>query len=165
MKFKKNIKPNNIKPKKSSNNKYKSIKKKAGTKPKLKTTNNGRGVPFVRSIIFKQIISFLVPIIGICALGIVSYKNAASALVSNYESSSSQTTTMMQQYIDLIINSQKGSFIPYMVDPNMTKYIKGHFDQFEMANTKSEFVSTFSKYISLNDNIQRIYFRSPFISL
>ncbi|MDY2590024.1 MAG: methyl-accepting chemotaxis protein [Agathobacter sp.] len=158
MKFKKTIKPNNIKPKKSSNNKYKSIKKKAGTKPKLKTTNNGRGVPFVRSIIFKQIISFLVPIIGICALGIVSYKNAASALVSNYESSSSQTTTMMQQYIDLIINSQKGTFIPYMVDSNMTKYIKGHFDEFEMADTKSEFVSTFSKYISLNDNIQSIYF-------
>ena len=86
MKSKKNIKLNNIKPKKSSNNKYKSIKKKAGTKPKLKTTNNGRGVPFVRSIIFKQIISFHVPIIGICALGIVYYKHAASALVSNYES-------------------------------------------------------------------------------
>lgn len=158
MKFKKNIKPNNIKPKKSSNDKYKSIKKKAGKKTQLKTTNNGRGVPFIRSIIFKQIISFLVPIIGICALGIVSYKNASSALVSNYESSSSQTTSMMEQYIDLIINTQKDTFKPYMVDSTMTKYIKDHFDAIEMADVKADFVSTFRNYMALNGNIENIYF-------
>lgn len=154
----KNTKPKNIKPPKSSNDKYKSIKKKAGKKTQLKTTNNGRGVPFIRSIIFKQIISFLVPIIGICALGIVSYKNASSALVSNYESSSSQTTSMMEQYIDLIINTQKDTFKPYMVDSNMTKYIKDHFDAIEMADVKADFVSTFRNYMALNGNIENIYF-------
>lgn len=158
LKSKKNTKPKNIKPKKSSNDKYKSIKKKAGKKTQLKTTNNGRGVPFIRSIIFKQIISFLVPIIGICALGIVSYKNASSALVSNYESSSSQTTSMMEQYIDLIINTQKDTFKPYMVDSTMTKYIKDHFDAIEMADVKADFVSTFRNYMALNGNIENIYF-------
>lgn len=158
LKSKKNTKPKNIKPKKSSTDKYKSIKKKAGKKTQLKTTNNGRGVPFIRSIIFKQIISFLVPIIGICALGIVSYKNASSALVSNYESSSSQTTSMMEQYIDLIINTQKDTFKPYMVDSTMTKYIKDHFDAIEMADVKADFVSTFRNYMALNGNIENIYF-------
>lgn len=141
----------------ASTDKYKAVRTKKGAKSKLHTTNNGRGVPFVRSIIFKQIVSFLVPIIGIIALGIVSYKNASSALINNYKSSSYQTISMMQQYIDLIINSQKDGFKPYFVDSTLTKYINNLMDDVDIINTRSDYNSNLMKAITLNDKIQSVY--------
>ena len=141
----------------ASSDKYKQVRAKTGANTKLRTTKNGRGVPFVRSIIFKQIISFLVPIIGIIALGIVSYKNASTALINNYKSSSYQTISMMQQYIDLIINSQKDGFKPYFVDSTLTKYINNLMDDVDIVNTRSDYNSDLMKAITLNDKIQSVY--------
>ena len=49
------------------------------------------GVGFFRSIQFKLIASFLVPVICIVILGVVSYQKASSAVTRSYTSSVEQT--------------------------------------------------------------------------
>ena len=85
-------------------------------------------VGFFRSIRFRLIAAFLVPVIAIIILGGASYKKASDAIVNSYKESTEQTVDMMQQYIDLVITSEKDEFKTYLTEDDLTKYYSGIAD-------------------------------------
>lgn len=116
------------------------------SKKKMSTGANGekrRSVPIGRGIAFKLIASFLVPVLGIVILGTVSYQKASSALIANYQNSVEQTVDMMQQYISLIVSSEKDEFKAYLTDTDMSGYIAGALSAENEGTTRRDFQKKF----------------------
>lgn len=84
------------------------------------------GVGFFRSIQFKLIASFLVPVICIVVLGVVSYQKASSAVTDSYESSVEQTMGMMSDYLTLAVDTVQNTYKSYLNDEEMRSYFCGY---------------------------------------
>ena len=67
-------------------------------KSKEKKERAVREVAFYRSIQFRLILSFFVPVICIIVLGVASNQKASSALIENYEASVSQTISHSESH-------------------------------------------------------------------
>lgn len=83
------------------------------------------GVSFFRSIQFKLIASFLVPVICIVVLGVVSYQKASSAVTRSYTSSVEQTMGMMGDYLTLAVDTVQNTYKSYLNDDSMKSYFMG----------------------------------------
>ena len=83
------------------------------------------GVGFFRSIQFKLIASFLVPVICIVILGVVSYQKASSAVTRSYTSSVEQTMGMMGDYLTLAVDTVQNTYKSYLNDDSMKSYFMG----------------------------------------
>ena len=82
-------------------------------------------IPFYRSIAMRLVGAFLIPVIGVLVLGITSYNNASNAIVDTYKESVQQTADTMQQYINLVITSEKDEFKTYLTESDLRKYFAG----------------------------------------
>lgn len=117
-------------------------------------------VPFFKSIRIRLIMSFFIPIICIIILGVASYQKASDAIVDNYKNTTEQTTDMMQQYVSLIVTSEKDEFKTYLSDEDMTKYFNGYLSAEDEVSMGSSFSSTIRNKLALDTKVKGIYFIS-----
>lgn len=99
-------------------------KKQKNSKPKgtgVKTIKE-KDVVFFRSIRFRMLLGFLVPIICIIVVSQVSLNKSKSAIINNYQDASEQTIDMIEQYVGLIVTSEKAGFKNYLTDADMKTY-------------------------------------------
>lgn len=99
-------------------------KKQKNSKPKktaVKTIKE-KDVVFFRSIRFRMLLGFLVPIICIIVVSQVSLNKSKSAIINNYQNASEQTIDMIEQYVGLIVTSEKAGFKTYLTDADMKTY-------------------------------------------
>ena len=99
-------------------------KKQKNSKPKktaVKTIKE-KDVVFFRSIRFRMLLGFLVPIICIIVVSQVSLNKSKSAIINNYQDASEQTIDMIEQYVGLIVTSEKAGFKTYLTDADMKTY-------------------------------------------
>ncbi len=149
---------------KKADSKKANSKKAAGAKPKTKKqgkrTNEVRSasVPLFRSLRLRLILSFFVPVICIIVLGVASYQKASRSIVANYKESSSQTADMMRQYVELVVNSEKDNFKPYVIDADMRLYFSGLKSEYEEASTGKTYADEIRNMISLDRKLASIYF-------
>ena len=115
-------------------------------------------VGFFRSIRFRLIAAFLVPVIAIIILGGASYKKASDAIVNSYKESTEQTVDMMQQYIDLVITSEKDEFKTYLTEDDLTKYYSGIADAETGANINYDYVTKLRNKMALDTKLKSVYF-------
>ncbi len=91
-------------------------------------------VSFFHSIRFRLIISFLVPIACVAALGVISYNRASAAITEEYKNQTLQTADVLNKYVTLIIDSEKEEFKSYLADQDLGFFFKGSLDK-EKSNT------------------------------
>ena len=110
-------------------------------KIKMKESSGGRKkekseIPFYRSIAMRLVGAFLIPVIGVLVLGITSYNNASNAIVDTYKESVQQTADTMQQYINLVITSEKDEFKTYLTESDLRKYFAGLMDMYDESSVQ-----------------------------
>ncbi len=117
-------------------------------------------VLFFRKIQFRLVISFLVPVVCIIVLGTVSYQKASSAIMNNYRTSTEQTANMMQQYLSLIITSEKDTFKFYVNEEDLISYYQGFFSGIEKASVMNTYLDEVRTSILNDPKVKSIYFLS-----
>lgn len=115
-------------------------------------------VPFYQSIRMRLILSFLVPVACIILLGVVSYQKASTAIINNYKSSTEQTATLMQQYISLMVDSEREELKTYLNDEVLQSYYKNLKSRDEEITIETEYVGVL-RDIALGDSkVDQVYF-------
>ncbi len=138
--------------------KKKPAKPATAKKQKEKKEREKSGVTFFRSISFRLITAFIVPVLCIIVLGYVSYARASEALVNSYKTSTEQTADMMQQYISLIVTSEKDEFKTYLTDSDLNSYINGiNTAEVDGATSKS-YSDTIRNKMALDSKIKSVLF-------
>ena len=117
-------------------------------------------IPFYRSIRMQLILSFLIPVGCIIVLGVASYQKASSAIVNSYKESTEQTMNMMQQYLELIVNSEKEEFKAYIKEENLIYYYKGLLDKDAAIQAKTDYTSEIRDKLVRDSKIGGVYFIS-----
>lgn len=111
-------------------------------------------IPFYRSIAMRLVVAFLIPVIGVLALGITSYNNASNAIVDTYKESVQQTADTMQQYINLVITSEKDEFKTYLTESDLRKYFAGLMDMYDESSVRKDYQSRLRNKMALDSKIQ-----------
>lgn len=136
--------------------KIKNAKQKAGKKEKR--PHEKSEVPFFRSIAVRLIASFLVPVLSVVVLGVASYKTASSAIVNTYKDSVQQTTETIQQYVSLIVSSEKDDFKPYLTEKKLKKYFGGLMDVTELNTTRNDYRTKILNKLAIDSKLEGAYF-------
>ncbi len=148
---KKEKKSKKDKPKKSKFKKAKADEL-DGPVPESQLRNNGKVGKF-QSIRVKLICGFLIPVMCIIVLGYISYKQAASVVVANFEESAEQTVTTIEMYLNLITSTIQSQYKGYMNDVNISDYFSGMLDiGAEVDEETGELIETSAK-----GNIRKTY--------
>ena len=134
------------------------VSKERRSPDKAKCSKEKSEVGFFRSIRFRLIAAFLVPVIAIIILGGASYQKASDAIVNSYKESTEQTVDMMQKYIDLIITSEKDEFKTYLTEEDLTRYYNGVADAETGANTNFDYVKKLRNKMALDSKLKSVYF-------
>lgn len=116
-----------------------------------------RELPFYRSIRLKLILSFLIPVLCIIVLGAASYRRASSEIVTIYRESTEQTMDMMQQYLELIVTSEKEEFKAYVGSADLIRYYSGLLEDLEAVSTRNEFTGQLRDKINRDSKISNIF--------
>lgn len=138
--------------------KAKAAEKTSANTKKDKKAQGKSGVSFFRSIRFRLTIAFIIPVICIIVLGYVSYVKASDAIVNSYRTSTEQTADMLQQYISLIVTSEKDEFKTYLNEEEMKNYINGLYSAEVAATTKKEYKDTLTSKIALDTKLDSVLF-------
>ena len=115
-------------------------------------------VKFFRSIQFRLISVFLIPIIGIVILGIVSYQKASDAIVQSYKESTQQSINMLKLYMDLVVTSEKDEFKTYLINEELSTYYAGLADTKTGTATNSSYMGSLRNKITLDSRLKSVYF-------
>lgn len=142
--------------KKSTRIKNPGEKKSRTKKPREKGVKSE--IPFYRSIAMRLIMAFLLPVIGVLALGLVSYRTASNAIINTYKNSVQQTTDTMQRYVDLIVGSEKDEFKLYLTKSDLKKYFSGLMDEMGENTTRNDYQGELRNKAALDNRIQSVYF-------
>lgn len=116
-----------------------------------------RELPFYRSIRLKLILSFLIPVVCIIVLGAASYTRASDEIVTIYRESSEQTMNMMQQYLDLIMSSEREEFKAYVGSTDLIRYYKGLLEDLDALSTKNEFTGKFRDKLNRDSKVSNLF--------
>ena len=114
-------------------------------------------IPFYRSIAMRLVVAFLIPVIGVLVLGITSYNNASNAIVDTYKESVQQTADTMQQYINLVITSEKDEFKSYLTESDLRKYFAGLMDVYDENSLRKDYQGRLRNKMALDSKIQGVY--------
>ena len=118
------------------------------------------GVGFFRSIRFKLIVSFLVPVICIVVLGVVSYQKASSAVTKSYTSSVEQTMGMMGDYLMLAVDTVQNTYKSYLNDDSMKSYFMGTLSGTDGEVYGRRAATEFKTSVTTDAMISNIFFLS-----
>lgn len=94
-------------------------------KPKKYSQNKKR--KSFRSIRFKMIASFLIPVFLIILLGSVAYSQAKAGIIKNYESSSLTSLKMLNNYYSLGLDTLTTKIMQVQNDDAVEKYYSGYY--------------------------------------
>lgn len=114
-------------------------------------------VPFFRSIGARLIVAVMVPVLGIVILGVASYRQSSTALINNYQTSVEQTVDMMQQYISLVVSSEKDDFKTYLTNEDMRIYLGGLMDEMNENETRRDFQALLRNKLAQDSKICNAY--------
>ncbi len=115
-------------------------------------------VNFFRSICFKLISAFLVPVIGMIVLGFASYYKASGAIVQSYKESTQQSINMLELYLELVATSERDEFKSYLVDDQLSTYFAGLEDTKIGSTTNKDYEASLRNKMALDSRIKSIYF-------
>lgn len=107
----------------------------------------------------KLILSFLVPIAFLIALGVVSYQMAASGLREKYQDTATQVIGMTGEYIGFGIDNIENTSVEYLYDKNVTSFISkvSYSDRTEKNKALNTIQTDLTVKCTVNDFIQNIY--------
>lgn len=131
----------------------KAPKKVKGPKVKQEKIN----VPFFKSIRFRLIGSFLIPILCIIVLGIMSFQLASKALINSYKDSSTQTAEMMQQYMDLIVASEKDDIKSYLSNSDATMLMADAFNEVDAGLKRRSLKDELQNRLARDSKLEGVY--------
>lgn len=114
-------------------------------------------VPFIKSIRFRLIGSFLIPILCIIVLGIMSFQLASKALINSYKDSSKQTAEMMQQYMDLIVASEKDDIKSYLSNSDATMLMAGAFNEVDAGLKRRALKDELQNRLARDNKLEGVY--------
>ena len=100
-----------------------------------KTKRSKANIPVYRQLRFRLIFFFMIPVLCIVVLGVVSYQKASDGIIARYETSVSQTMHMMNEYLNLSIDTVRTSYKGYLNKDDLTKYFQGLYDSDTAART------------------------------
>lgn len=89
----------------------------------------------IRSLRAKLIISFLIPVVFIVALGAISYRQVSSAMVKQYQKTASDTMNACSDYMDLITKDISQQVVRIMSDSNYSTYYEKKHKNVSQTNT------------------------------
>lgn len=89
----------------------------------------------VRSLRLKLIISFLIPVVFIIALGAISYIQVSDAMVKQYEKTASDAMNANSNYMNLITKGISHQAVRIMSDSNYSSYYERKHKSVSQANT------------------------------
>lgn len=115
-------------------------------------------IPFYRSVGMRLILSFFIPVAGVAALGIVSYSQASSAIIRNYKESIQQTTVALQQYVSLVLDSEKEDFKTYLTQESFRAYFQGVQTEENERSTGKEYRASLRNKQALDSKLHSVYF-------
>lgn len=121
-----------------------SLKKKLSKKEDNKHNNPDSGMNNIlgklsrisNSILFRLIISFLVPLIFIVALGLLSYNKSATSIVEVHSDSTRNLIESKADYFNVILESTKNKAIQLSVDNDAKEYYNETYPDDETQQTK-----------------------------
>lgn len=103
-------------------------KKKAVKTADNKTNNILHNITNPKSILYKLIAAFLVPVLCIIVLGVVSYNSAANALTSSYTESMKTAINKTSDYYNLMFSNVKATITDVINNPTMQEYYSGIYE-------------------------------------
>ncbi len=134
----------------------------------MKKTNekimNKKGVSkkiaFFRSIKFKLISGFMLPIVGIIALGTVSYNMASTQVIDSYVYSAEQTINSIDTYLTLVTDTVQSRYKSYLNNDELKQYYTGIFDSdtFKKENIKKTYQTEMHDNVNGDALIEDIMF-------
>ncbi len=142
---------------KEKEKKQKKVKKlKEPKAPKMKKDKSGKGGISIRTQLY---IGFLLPVIFIIVVGIVSYQNASSGLVENYEESAKSAVEMTVSCLDQGFASVKVIAMELSNDTTVTGYSLGGYDSntAQKNQAKTNLKNTILVKQGLNDVVAEIH--------
>ncbi len=142
---------------KEKEKKQKKVKKlKEPKAPKMKRDKSGKGGISIRTQLY---IGFLLPVIFIIVVGIVSYQNASSGLVENYEESAKSAVEMTVSCLDQGFASVKVIAMELSNDTTVTGYSLGGYDSntAQKNQAKTNLKNTILVKQGLNDVVAEIH--------
>ena len=124
-----------------------------------KTKQSKANIPVYRQLRFKLIFFFMIPVLCIIVLGVVSYQKAANGIISQYETSAYQTMHMMNEYLQLSIDTVRSSYKGYLNTDDLTKYFQGLYDSDTAARTNlnKSYVTELNSNVNGDSLISNIY--------
>ncbi len=121
---------------------------------------NRAAIPFYRQLRTKLIASFMVPVLCIIALGVLSYRQASSAIISNYETSVRETMDMTSQYIELVIETVRSDYDLYLSNVNISRYFAGELSDSEGNALVQSYTKEISRNVKKDASVSNLYFLS-----
>ncbi len=148
--------------------KNKKFAKKFKNRKAKKVKSNDKGGKAVRKVVglldsksirFKLIGAFLIPIVFIIVLGTVSYFAAASALSSSFTDSSQTAINMTSDYYDLMFTNVKATITDLVNNGTMQEYYSGNYsdDSFNEGTIYQSLKSNLSSTVLANKAISNVY--------
>lgn len=89
------------------------------------------------SIRGKLIVSYLIPVILILALGIISYQKAAETIITNYEISMETTIQKTSEYYELMMNTIAANCSQIAIDSTLRAYYRGAYQNEPLQEKKN----------------------------
>lgn len=153
------VRAEKVKAPRSGSGKVKNGKEKPQSEKKRSGVKEGkREVSLFRSIRFRLIASFMVPVLGIIVLGVTSYQKASDAIINNYQDSVEQTMDMMQQYVNLVVVSEKDEFKSYLNEADLKSYFAGQQSAEVAGSTNKSYMDKIRNKMALDSKISAAYF-------
>ena len=115
-------------------------------------------VSFFHSIRFRLIVSFFVPIACVAALGVISYNRASTAITEESTNQTLQTADVLNEYVTLIIDSEKEEFKSYLADQDLTLFFKGALDKEKSSAIIRNYGEDFLSKTVRDSKVKDIYF-------
>ena len=115
-------------------------------------------VSFFHSIRFRLIVSFFVPIACVAALGVISYNRASAAITEEYKNQTLQTANVLNEYVTLIIDSEKEEFKSYLVDQDLQLFFKGALDKEKSGNVVRTYGEDLLSKTVRDSKVKDVYF-------
>lgn len=117
-------------------------------------------IPFYRSIRTRLILAFMVPVLCILVLGYVSYSQASKAIIESYKDTTGQTTDMIQQFLELIVFSEKEDAKPYLAEQDLSIYLKGSMKKEEAIKMKTKYMDQMKEKVTRDSKLGGWYILS-----
>lgn len=100
----------------------------------------------IHSIQFKLSVIFLVSVLGMIALGVISYQRASSVVISNSKSATQQTLDMLAEYYNVQFSTVQSQMDVFYKDMEVQQYLNG---EYELSETLS--IQTYS---AISNNVK-----------